>query len=259
MRSWFGQDEIDAFVAERDGALVGYGDRWRSQEGDQLRLDLRVSDVDAGVALARELEAAPALAPGARSVLAVSAEDATMRAVLETAGYGVSAHSFVMGISLEGDVQAEAPEWVALRTYEPEHEAAIHATHQEAFSELAEYTPLSLEVWRKWFVESPTFDPSLWVVAWDGDEVAGVSLCQPHSSGDPTHGHVNVLAVRRPWRRRGLGAALLVHSFLVMKQHGMTRATLGVDADNTTGAVRLYERAGMSVERRYDVYRKDLA
>ena len=77
-----------------------------------------------------------------------------------------------------------------------------------------------------------------------------------HWSGDPEHGYVSVLAVRRPWRKRGLGTALLQHSFAEMKRRGMKRATLGVDAENLTGAVALYERAGMHVEHRYDCYQK---
>jgi ribosomal protein S18 acetylase RimI-like enzyme len=67
-----------------------------------------------------------------------------------------------------------------------------------------------------------------------------------------------VLAVRRPWRRRGLGLALLRHSFVEMERRGMTRASLGVDAENLTGAVALYERAGMRVARRNDCWQKEL-
>ncbi|MGH3109947.1 MAG: GNAT family N-acetyltransferase [Gaiellaceae bacterium] len=259
MRSWFRHDEIEAFVAERDATLVGYGDRWSSKERNRLRLELHVTEADAGAALLRELERATALAPGARATAGVSEEDDTLRGVFEAAGYALDRHTFRMAVSLHEAVPAELPEWVEVGAYEPEHEAEIHAVHQEAFSELADHTPLSLEEWRTWFVESPGFDPSLWFVAWDGADVAGIALCQVHWSGVPTHGHVNVLAVKRPWRGRGLGAALLTHAFEEMKRRGMTRATLGVDANNATGAVRLYERVGMHVERRHDVYRKELS
>ena len=259
MRSWFRHDEIDAFVAERDGILVGYGDRWCSKKRDRLRLELDATETDAGAALLRELESAAALAQGARATAGVSEEDDTLRGVFEAAGYVFDRHTFRMAVSLDEAVPAEPPEWVRVGAYEPEHEAAIHAVHQKAFSELSDHTPLSLEEWRTCFVDSPGFDRSLWFVAWDGAEVAGIALCQAHSSGDPSHGHVNVLAVSRPWRGRGLGAALLTRAFADMQRRGMTRATLGVDADNATGAVRLYERVGMRIERRQDVYRKDLS
>ena len=69
-------------------------------------------------------------------------------------------------------------------------------------------------------------------------------------------GWVDTLAVRRPWRRRGLGLALLLHSFRELRARGRERVGLGVDGENTTGAVRLYERAGMHVARRSDTYER---
>jgi ribosomal protein S18 acetylase RimI-like enzyme len=79
---------------------------------------------------------------------------------------------------------------------------------------------------------------------------------QWHTSGDPAFGWVEVLGVGRPWRGRGLGLALLRHAFVEFAARGATRVGLGVDAENTTGAVRLYERAGMQPVRRQDVYEK---
>ncbi|MBD0349195.1 MAG: GNAT family N-acetyltransferase, partial [Thermoleophilia bacterium] len=100
------------------------------------------------------------------------------------------------------------------------------------------------------------FDPALWFIAYDGDEIAGFSLCRPRESGDPDMGWVSVLGVRRPWRRRGLALALLRHSFVELHRRGKKRVGLGVDAENTTGALRLYERAGMHVDRRWDTWEK---
>ena len=73
-------------------------------------------------------------------------------------------------------------------------------------------------------------------------------ICR-QDSVDPTAGYVAMLGVRRPWRRQGLGEALLAHSFAEFRRRGYTRGTLGVDASSMTGATRLYERAGMSVYR----------
>ncbi len=91
-------------------------------------------------------------------------------------------------------------------------------------------------------------------VAWDGDEIAGLSLCRSSEGGDPDLGWVDILAVRRPWRRRGLALALLLHSFHELRARGRPRVGLGVDAENLTGAVRLYERAGMAPTQQHDVY-----
>ena len=134
----------------------------------------------------------------------------------------------------------------------------MYAAHQEAFRDHWEHRDEPLEEWREWLLEAPTFDPSFWFLARDGDEIAGLSLCRVDLSGDRKHGFCSVLAVRRAWRRRGLGLALLRHSFVEMERRGMTRASLGVDAENLTGAVALYERAGMRVARRNDCWQKKL-
>src|SRR5207244_5091442 len=131
---------------------------------------------------------------------------------------------------------------------------AVHECHQESFADHWEFQRQPLEVWRRYTVESPGFDPSLWWLAEADGELAGICLDQWHASGDPTFGWVGVLGVRKPWRGRGLGLALLRHSFADFAARGATRVGLGVDAENTTGAVRLYERAGMRRVRRLDVY-----
>ncbi len=73
-------------------------------------------------------------------------------------------------------------------------------------------------------------------------------------------GWVGSLSVRRPWRRRGLGLALLLHSFHALQERGKARVGLGVDAQNLTGATRLYEKAGMHSDprRQWSVYEKEL-
>ena len=92
--------------------------------------------------------------------------------------------------------------------------------------------------------------PDLWWLVRDGDEIAGVCLNRMGDAGEPDHGYVHILGVRRPWRRRGLGEALLRHSFRDFWRRGVsTRVSLDVDGENTTGAVRLYERVGMPCRR----------
>ena len=71
-------------------------------------------------------------------------------------------------------------------------------------------------------------------------------------------GWVEVLGVRRQWRRRGLALALLLHAFGEFHRRGHKRVGLGVDGENTTGAVRLYEKAGMRPGRQWDVYERQL-
>ena len=100
------------------------------------------------------------------------------------------------------------------------------------------------------------FDAALWFRAMDGDDVAGAIIGRPRTAEDPQAGWVSDLAVRRPWRRRGIGLALLLHEFGAFYRRGLRGAMLGVDAESPTGATALYERAGMTEVGRTDVYVK---
>jgi mycothiol synthase len=259
VRTWFTYDDIDILLLERAGEVAGYADRTRRQEDDRDFFDVRVRGGDSAGAelLLRELEARVP-SGGSATWAYVASVDETLRDAVSAAGFELVRHSFQMTRPLDGVEPPEWPDGIRVATFEPEQVAAVHAAAQESFADHWEHRDSPLEEWRKHFLEDPRFDPSLWFVAWDRDEVAGVSLCRLHPSGDAEHGYVSTLGVRRPWRRQGLGTALLLHSFADMKRRGMTKASLGVDAENTTGAVRLYERAGMTVDQRYDLYRKPL-
>ncbi|MBE0690465.1 MAG: GNAT family N-acetyltransferase, partial [Anaerolineae bacterium] len=120
------------------------------------------------------------------------------------------------------------------------------------------FTPAAFADWKHFLVDDGTFDPALWRIAWDGDEIAGLCFSRIVAAPDDM-GWVRHLAVCRPWRKRGLGLALLTDMFATLKQRGLSRAGLGVDADNTTNAVGLYQRAGMRVEFKFVNYRKSLS
>jgi mycothiol synthase len=111
-------------------------------------------------------------------------------------------------------------------------------------------------------LEDPNFDPSLYVVAWDGDEIAGAVInALPLSENKALGRHrgwLESVFVRRPWRKRGLAGALVARSLVVLREAGMDHALLGVDADNPTGALGVYERAGFVVMRRSTAYRKSM-
>lgn len=115
-----------------------------------------------------------------------------------------------------------------------------------------------IKSWQHIIDTAEHYDPDLWFLAMDGDEVAGLCLCTPRTNEDPEKAHVNNLAVRRPWRKQGLGMALLHHAFGEFYKRGRKRADLGVDATSLTGATRLYERAGMHQTDVYVSYQKPL-
>lgn len=105
---------------------------------------------------------------------------------------------------------------------------------------------------------SSDYDPHLWFIALDGDEIAGVSLCRSTFEGSPDMGWINTLGVERPWRKRGIGLALLQHSFYELHKLGRTSAGLGVDASSLTGATRLYEKAGMRIMQQQTLLQMEL-
>jgi mycothiol synthase len=188
--------------------------------------------------------------------VSVDAEDVLLLELLEREGFGVVRSSFQMQRSLDGTLDRLAwPAGIDVREPRAADLAALHAAHVEAFADHWGYEPESYEAWAAYNLGDDQ-DLSLWRVAWDGGEVAGVAINRPRRGEDDALGWVGVLAVRRPWRRLGLGTALLRQAFLTFAERGKERVGLGVDAENTTGAVALYERAGMHVVRRSDTWER---
>jgi GNAT superfamily N-acetyltransferase len=116
-------------------------------------------------------------------------------------------------------------------------------------------------VYQAW-LKDPKFDPGLWVVAWDGDEIAGgvintISETE-NAAFNRQRGWLQSVFTRRAWRRRGLARALVGRSLVLLRERGMTSAGLGVDADNPQAATRIYEEAGFAVDTRSTAYRKPM-
>lgn len=139
---------------------------------------------------------------------------------------------------------------------------AIVAVKEEAFRDhwghVEEPLELAVADTRNWLENDPTHQPANWLLAMDGDEIAGMCWCRLNEYSDPEMGWVSTLAVRRPYRGRGLGMALLQESFRLFYRHGFKRAGLHVDAGSLTHATRLYEKAGMKIQRRKLVFEKEL-
>lgn len=108
----------------------------------------------------------------------------------------------------------------------------------------------------------PRRDLSLWVVAWEGDEIVGQVLNRIDREANAElglkRGWVNSVGVRGPWRRRGIARSLVAESLRVLRDAGMNMAGLGVDSENANGAVGVYEAVGFRVVRRERIYRKPL-
>ncbi len=260
--------ETDTWVAETaDGRIVGYEELYdrhgfAALEGDgYVHPDLVGQGI--GTALLRALDerarqvmlqADPELRVFIRNSMHVS--DTRARELHENEGYASLRFSWRMEIRLE-EPPAEPtwPEGLELHPFVTEtHARPLFEAVDEAFRDHWGYVPMHYENWLSHTLQREDFDPNLLFLAWDGDQIAGMSLCRYRSG----RGWVNTLAVRRPWRKRGLGLALLVHSFGEFYRRGEKIVGLGVDAENQTGATRLYKKVGMHVSNEYVTYLKEL-
>lgn len=203
-----------------------------------------------------ELPADLRFAPRTGSLRA--AEDS--KKLFEDNGYQRIRSSYEMRIEM--NEAPPVPTWsegITLKTGSHEEIPAIYNAFRESFRDHFGHIeePFEEGLARfSHFMKSDGNDPSMWFLAMDGGEIAGVSLCRPESYSERDMGWVNILGVRRPWRKRGIGVALLQHSFGEFHRRGTHKAGLGVDAENLTGALRLYEKAGMHVHLVFDTYEK---
>jgi len=187
-------------------------------------------------------------------------------ALIEQSGYAPVRYFYSMQrVDLQDLPEAQQPEGICLRSVEPEQMRAIWDAKNEAFRDHWGYGQRTEEDYVRW-LEDPYNDPSLWQVAWARDEdsgeesVAGLALNFIYPEDNARfgflRGEVRTLGVRRSWRKRGLGRALLVRSMHALRERGMTEVILEVDTDNLTGALSLYEGVGFRTLSQDAIYRK---
>lgn len=213
--------------------------------------------------------------PDARVVLQVYALTTNRAAtnLFTRCGFQYVRSMYVMRIEFDQPPQPPAPgAEITIRPIdgsEEETRAALLAAHT-AFQDHYGNTNQPFDEYYRRVVHhienDPHYDPSVWFIALDGSpdgspargQIVGVSLCSMHMDEDPALGWVDTLGVLRPWRKRGIGLALLQRSFAEFYRLGKKRAGLNVDASSLTGAVRLYEQAGMHIMRQSDTYELEL-
>ena len=181
-------------------------------------------------------------------------------AFAEASGYRVIRYSFEMRRELDAPISdAPLPDGLEMRPVAEADLRRIFDANAEAFQDHWEAAVRTDDDFRDW-LEDPDLDTSLWQVAWEGDEVAGVSVNSIYTEENERLGirvgWLDQVSVRRPWRRKGVGAAVIAGSLRVFRDRGMAEASLGVDAENPTGALELYERLGFTRHRSFRVYRK---
>jgi len=261
--------DVDAWVVERagDDFFAGYGEVWNRNNHTSLSGDSYVHPSYRALGLGayilqvmglRAEEHIPLAPPKLPVILrnGVSGADKISRQQHLAQGYSPVRYFWRME-ALIGEAPPE-PDWpsgLIIRNAIPEEDdRPVFDALEEAFVDHWGDPPWDFETWRRRRFEVEDFDPSLWFLALDGGEIAGVAISRYR--GD--YGWISQLAVRRPWRRIGLGLALLLGSMGEFYKRGMRKVGLTVDAQNPTGAIRLYERAGMRMTNEYIVFEKVL-
>jgi mycothiol synthase len=251
--------ERDGWAYEEDGRLVAFG--FFERRGDtasgagfvhpaEMRRGLGTALVEHAEAHAREV--------GHRVLRQwIDVADRAARELFESRTYREGRRFWRMAIELDGPPpEPELPPGLRIEPFREDDARAFHAASEESFADHWGHVDRSFEEWWERRSRAEGFDPTLWFLIRDGDEIAAICECE---AGRWTGGLVAVLGVRKPWRRRGIGLALLRHAFRELYGRGERRVTLGVDSENETGATRLYERAGMHVDAEHAVLEKALS
>ncbi len=264
----------DMLFAEVNGEVVGYSRVWWALEGSGQWIGFQFGNVLPGwrkkgigstllrfnedrhhqtATLLKESGELPTDAICLLDNFTSSTEVDRIR-LLERHGYTPARYAYEMvRPDLENIPDLPLPTGVEIRPVEPGHMRLIWEASNEAFRDHWGYIPDPWEDFES-FMTSPDYDPNLLRVAWQGDQVAGMVLSFIDKDQNEMYGrkrgYTENICVRRPWRRQGLAKALIAASLVALKERGMTEAGLGVDAENTSGALSLYEFMGFQVVKR---------
>jgi mycothiol synthase len=274
-----GEDGIDAgsdiVIVEVDGQVVAEAQVWRAVRDGVALFDVGGNVLPAfrrrGIGrallqmnLRRAAERAAIEPKRAQINVETFAEDTETghRAILAAAGFETVRHFFLMRVpSLDHIPDAPMPEGIEVRPVTTDHHRPIFDAEAEAFKDHWGHREQGDDLFRTMYAK-PELDTSLWVVAWDGDEIAGVVQnwiwAAENERLGVKRGWLERISVGRPWRRRGLGRAITAAALRRLREAGMEDAMLGVDSENPTGALSLYESVGFTVHSSAAAYRRPL-
>lgn len=275
---WLEPDRFaDTLIADADGELAGYAefhadvDPWTGEL--DLYLEARVHPEATGRGLGtfllrrgieRALEAAEAVPGEHRVALRASLPDPDTRGhqLLSDLGFRPVRHFLDMRLDLEDPPpEAEVRSHVRIRRFSlGVDDRAVWKAYEAGFADHWAHQPQSFEDWRYGAIEREEHvDPTLWFLAeTQGAEIVGICMTRAGMPDDPELGYIRDLAVVPQWRRRGIATRLLRTAFHAFHERGLRRVGLEVDDVTMEGAARLYQRAGMRIARRTDVYELEL-
>jgi mycothiol synthase len=182
-------------------------------------------------------------------------------ALLEKNGWSQVARGYEMVRPTLDDIpEIDMPEGLVARAGDETERRKIWEASREAFRDHRDEQEWTEEDWARFPGDLP--DPTLWVIGYDGDEVAGGILNNIDAEENTHHGRARgVLAsvwTGARWRRRGLAKALIARSLVRLRERGMTSAYLGVDGANPNQAMDLYAGLGFEVATSTIDWRKPL-
>jgi len=256
--AWWERSDLanESWLYEEDGAVVAAG--WFAVWGDIGSHDGLVAQGAKGRGIGATLvdrgEAVAARRGLTRIHTFAPAEDTAAAELFRSRGYLEVRRFYDMAVDLDAEpVEPELPAPFVLEAFREEDAHAFHAAMYESFQDHWEWHGVPFDEW--WELrrgQDRDAHGPLWFVVRDGGELAAVV----RNEARPKSGYVGLLGVRRPWRGRGLAKALLYRTFAEFWRRGTPRVTLGVDADSPTGATKLYEGVGMTVELTNVVFEK---
>lgn len=258
-RDRFSLDRDTWLVHAPDGSLAGYAAAWDKQPhtlvlGDSIA-DPAGPDLYpwlVGVVSRRSQEHAEECGETVTHMFN-STPNARRAAALRAVGYAICRVFRRMSIDLDVPPPAAKPaRGVVVRPVTPDDLRTCWELQRESFAQHFDYVAESYEHWHARQIDSETYRPEYWWIAEVDGVPAGVLMGQRHEE----NGWIKTLGTLPSARGRGAGTALLLTAFEAFRRDGAPRAGLGVDSDNSTGAMALYERIGMKAEQRYDCYER---
>lgn len=191
-------------------------------------------------------------------------KDVWYSGLLRAEGMQLIRHFWHMDMNLDAPPPTpQLPEGITLKAYElgMDKEPIFRVrreTFRDQFGDVDRPYDEHYAEWLHYWESDGVLVPGLWLMAMDGDTIAGIILCKPEHNGDADRGWVATVGVMREYRRRGIAEALLYAAFGNLYKMGKKHVGLGVDASSITGAATLYKRVGMHVDKQFDLYEKEL-
>ena len=266
----------DMIFAEVDGAAVGYSRVFWENQLDGTRSygafgwldpEFRTRGIgtvmyEANEARVRSIAASHPVELPKKMMTYAAATDVSGVRLFEKHGFTPDMYlADMVRPNLEEIPQAAMPEGLVVRTPEPDEYRKVWESDVEAFRDHHGASEPQ-ESWFDEFMADPNFDPTLWRIAWDGDEVAGGVRSfidgEQNEEFGRLRGWTEDISTRRQYRQLGLARSLLCQSLEAVRDAGMQEAGLSVHTGNRTGAYRLYESVGFIIEREDIFYTKGM-